>query len=79
MCIGFLLAFQIYIIVAAHSTDYILNARNDLDNLWANYTLNEDRISSIEISVNIHINQYLPEDISTDFSNFYSESLLWAK
>lgn len=54
MCIGFLLVFQIYIIVAAHSTDYILNARNDLDNLWANYTLNEDRISSIEISVNIY-------------------------
>ncbi|XP_075166520.1 tetraspanin 42En isoform X1 [Haematobia irritans] len=50
MCIGFLLVFQIYIIVAAHSTDYVANARNDFDNLWSNYTLNEDRISGIETS-----------------------------
>ncbi|XP_005179695.2 protein late bloomer [Musca domestica] len=50
MCVGFLLAFQLYIIVAAHSTDYVLNARNDFNNLWSNYTLNEDRISSIETS-----------------------------
>uniref|UniRef100_A0A1I8Q9D2 Uncharacterized protein n=1 Tax=Stomoxys calcitrans TaxID=35570 RepID=A0A1I8Q9D2_STOCA len=50
MCIGFLVAFQVYIIVAAHSTDYAANARNDFDKLWSNYTMNMDRISGIETS-----------------------------
>ncbi|KAM7342767.1 tetraspanin 42En [Cochliomyia hominivorax] len=48
MCMVFLLAFQIYIIVAAHSTDYVENARNNFNNLWSNYTLNSEQIIDME-------------------------------
>ncbi|XP_046811215.1 protein late bloomer [Lucilia cuprina] len=48
MCMVFLLAFQIYIIVAAHSTDYVENARNNFNNLWSNYTLNAEQIIETE-------------------------------
>lgn len=51
MCMAFLLAFQIYILIAAHSTDYVENARNNFNNLWTNYTLNSEQIIDVEKKV----------------------------
>ena len=48
---AFLLAFQIYILIAAHSTDYVENARNNFNNLWTNYTLNSEQIIDVEKKV----------------------------
>lgn len=58
MCMVFLLAFQIYIIVAAHSTDYVENARNNFNNLWSNYTLNVEQIIDTEKKVENPISLY---------------------
>uniref|UniRef100_A0A1B0FIP9 Tetraspanin n=1 Tax=Glossina morsitans morsitans TaxID=37546 RepID=A0A1B0FIP9_GLOMM len=48
LCVVFLLTFQIYILVVAHTTDYKRNATDDLIKLWQNYPVNVERIAEVE-------------------------------
>ncbi|XP_037715208.1 protein late bloomer [Drosophila subpulchrella] len=48
ICLLILLCLQIYIIAAAHSTDYVERSRRDFLALWADQKANGERISLIE-------------------------------
>ncbi|EDV35875.1 uncharacterized protein Dana_GF12691 [Drosophila ananassae] len=47
-CLLILLCLQIYIIAAAHSTDYVERSKRDFLGLWADQKANAERISFIE-------------------------------
>ncbi|XP_030387911.1 protein late bloomer [Scaptodrosophila lebanonensis] len=48
ICLAILLSLQIYIIAAAHSTDYVQRARSDYLALWADRRHNSERLAYIE-------------------------------
>ncbi|XP_017050171.1 protein late bloomer [Drosophila ficusphila] len=48
ICLLILLCLQIYIIAAAHSTDYVERSKRDFLAIWADPKANEERISLIE-------------------------------
>ncbi|ALC41258.1 Tsp42En, partial [Drosophila busckii] len=47
-CLLILLALQIYILVAAHATDYVERARADFLQLWSDQRRNSERIAFLE-------------------------------
>ncbi|XP_016990037.1 protein late bloomer [Drosophila rhopaloa] len=48
ICLLILLCLQIYIIAAAHSTDYVKRSKKDFLAIWADPRANKERISLIE-------------------------------
>jgi len=51
ICLLILLCLQIYIIAAAHSTDYVERSKRDFLAIWADQKANVERISLIEQKV----------------------------
>lgn len=51
ICLLILLCLQIYIIAAAHSTDYVERSKKDFLATWADQRTNVERISLLEQKV----------------------------